>query len=290
MFHAMKRLVSISLLLGLTGSAAAQPAMPGVGSELPPNGAEGWPAMQWLYDAPQMTDAAGKVVIHWFCAPKVAACVDDLARVTTLKENSTRVYVIAHVNGTVRDAKKLDPIRGSEGVGRGTLAHGKGVATLVKQLGLTAPTSFVVDVTGKVAHVATGGDPATLDARDAKVGELVAAIKEHTSTTDGPKEVAAGQKFTLSMTIKLSPWLLYSKKPGTTLAFRLTAPKEITCDRTQLGRDQLRPQGQTLTASVTCSGTKGSYEVRGQLDFSYDTPSGATGLGTDGAKWKFVIK
>jgi hypothetical protein len=64
-----------------------------------------------------MTDAAGKVVVHWFCAPKVAACTDDLARITTLKENSNRVYVIAYINGTKRDAQKLDPIRESEASG-----------------------------------------------------------------------------------------------------------------------------------------------------------------------------
>ena len=29
------------------------------------------PLWQWIYDAPSMKDSAGKIVIHWFCAPKI---------------------------------------------------------------------------------------------------------------------------------------------------------------------------------------------------------------------------
>jgi uncharacterized protein len=32
------------------------------------------------------------------------------------------------------------------------------------------------------------------------------------------------------------------------------------------------------------------YEARGELNFGYDTPSNASGLGTEGAKWKFEVK
>jgi hypothetical protein len=299
MFGPMNRLAPIAITLGLAGVAVAQPTktptpvpvtgLPAVGSTLAPNGGIGWPTLEWQYNAPAMTDAAGKVVIHWFCAPKVQACIDDLARIITLKENSTRVYIIAYVNGTKADAKKLDPIRESEGVGRGTLAFGKNVGVVFKRLGVVGPASVVVDVDSKVALVTTGSSPAELDARDAKAKELAAAIKEYVATSDGPKVAQANQKFNLSITIKLASWLVYSKKPGA-LDFKLTIPKDIKCDNTVLKGDQLKPVNQTLVATVSCSGPKGSYEARGQINFGYDTPAGAVGIGTDGASWKFEIK
>jgi len=287
----MKRLVFVVLLFA-SSVATAQPAveLPKVGSELAPNGGVGWPKLEWLYDVPAMTDAAGKVVIHWFCAPKIASCVDDLARITTLKENSTKVYIIAYINGSKADAKKLDPIRESEGVGRGTLAFGKNVGVVFKKLGIVGPASIVVDVDGKVALVATGSSPAELDARDAKVTERASSIKEYITITDGPKIAVANQSFKLGITIKLAGWLVYSKKPGAARDFKVTVPKDIKCDNTVLKGDQLKSVNQNLTAEVTCSGPKGSYEARAQINFSYDTPAGAQGLGTDGATWKFELK
>jgi hypothetical protein len=284
----MIRIVLCSL--AMTGLAFAQPQLPAKGSNLPPNGALGWGSFAWLYDNPAMTDAAGKVVIHWFCAPKIQACSDDLARVLTLRESSNRVYVIAYINGSKRDAQKLDPIRGSEGVGRGTVAFGKGVTTLMKQLGITGPASFVVDPDSKVQHVTMGGSPGELDARDGAVRTLAAGIKDYVPSFDGPDTVAAGAKFQLAITIKLASWLVYNKKPGARMGFQLTAPKDIKCDNTVLGAGQLKTVNQTLTATVTCSGPKGSYEVRGQINFSYVTPTGAPGIGSDGKSWKFVIK
>lgn len=289
MFTVMTRLV-VLLMLGLgLGVAHAQPALPVVGSNLPPSGG-GWGTFEWLYDVPAMTDAAGKVVVHWFCAPKVQACIDDLARITTMKENSNRLYVIAYINGTKRDAQKLDPIRESEGVGRGTLACGKNVTALFKKFGIVGPASIVVDVESKVQLVTTGSSPSELDVRDAKINALAAGIKEHTTTVEGPKTVPINAKFQLGMTIRLASWLTYSKKPATKTTFQLNPPKDIKCEKTRLEGDQLKPVGNVLQASVTCSGTKGSYEIRGQISFSYDTPTGATGIGTDGAAWRFEIK
>ncbi|MEO8699833.1 MAG: hypothetical protein ABI867_07305 [Kofleriaceae bacterium] len=296
----MTRLAPI-ILLGLAGTALAQPAktptppagpvgLPAVGETLAPNGGIGWPTLEWMYGEPSMKDAAGKIVIHWFCAPKVAACVDDLARIITLKENSTRMFVIAYINGTKVDAKKLDPIRGSEGVGRGTVALGKNVNAVFKRLGVTGPASIIVDVDGKVALVTTGSTPAELDARDQKAKALATAIKEYVIVTDGPKTVQANTKFNLTITIKLASWLIYSKKPGTKTDYTVTVAKDIKCDNTVLKGDQLKPTNQTLTATVSCSGPKGSYEARGVINFGYDTPGGATGMGTDGATWKFEIK
>src|SRR4051812_49350388 len=113
--------------------ASKQPAvvavLPAVGDSLPLAGHVTWPVREWLYDVPSEKDAAGKIVIHWFCTQKVKMCVDDLARIVTLKENA-RVYVIAYISGLKGDAKKLDPIRESEGVGRGTVAFGKGVQAM----------------------------------------------------------------------------------------------------------------------------------------------------------------
>jgi len=263
--------------------------VPAVGSTLPINGTEGWPGLTWLYEVPSMKDSAGKVVIHWFCARKMAGCTDDLARLVTLKENTPNVYVIAYVNGSKYDAKKLDPIRGSEGVGRGTVAYGPQVTRLTKSLGLTEPISIVVGTDNKVQLVTRGIQPTDLDARDAKIGALVSAIKLYTTAIDGPKTVKAGQSFQLSLTIVLADWLVYSKKAGTKMEFTARVPPDITCTNTSLKGDQLKPVNQTLSVRMTCSGPHGSYEAAGQIQFAYDVPSGATGLGADGAKWKFQI-
>src|SRR5687768_7244804 len=106
----MNRLAySILTVASMATLATAQPAtdkqalgtsLPAVGETLAVNGAPGWPQkLGWLYGIPSFKDATGKVVIPWFCAPKVPACVDDLARVVTMKENSNRVYVVAYING-----------------------------------------------------------------------------------------------------------------------------------------------------------------------------------------------
>lgn len=262
--------------------------LPAVGEPLTALGHPTWPKEAYLYDVPSVKDAAGKIVIHWFCAPKIATCVEDLARIVTLKENG-RVYVVAHLGGTKAQAKKLDPIRESEGVGRGTVAFGKPTTTLMKQLGFTGPASIVVDVEGKVALVGSGASPAELDARDKKVTELVGGIKEYVATSsDSPKGLKAGDKFTLSTTIRLSPWLTYSSKTPT--EFTLTAPPDFKCDAKSLKADQIKIDQQTLTASVTCTAPRGNYEARGELRFGYADPNNAAGLGTEGARWKFEVK
>ena len=45
-----------------------------------------------------------------------------------------------------------------------------------------------------------------------------------------------------------------------------------------------------LLAQVSCSGSKGSYELRGELRFGYDMLTGGQGLGQDGASWKLDIR
>jgi hypothetical protein len=265
----------------------APAVLPAVGDALGIAGTASWPKLDWLYDVPAANDAAGKVVLHWFCAPKVPACADDLARVVTLKENG-KVYVIAYVSGTKPQAKKLDPIRESEGVGRGTVAFGRGATRLMKDLGLTGPASIVVDVDGKVQLVTTTGAPADLDARDAKVNAAIAAIKDYVSTPDGPKTVKPGDKFVLAMSIKLASWLAYSDKAPREL--KITVPPDIKCDATTLKGDQLKIADKLLTATVTCSGPRGIYEARGELRFGYDAPGGGTGVGAESTQWKFEIK
>jgi hypothetical protein len=256
---------------------------------LPPNGAPGWPEkLDWMYDSPSFTDSTGKIVLHWFCAARVATCTEDLARVVTLKEQNPRVYVIAYINGAKRDAQKLDPIRESEGVGRGTVAYGRHVGTLFKTMAMTGPVSIVVDVDGKVALVSTGSSPPELDARDAKVNALAAAIKDYTATVDGPKLVKPNEKFPLTISIKLASWLKYKK---TGMDFKVSGPKEIKCDHLALKNEQLKLVDNTkLIAQVNCSGPKGIYEMRGTIIFGYEAPGGGAGMGTDGAQWKFEIK
>jgi len=209
----------------------------------------------------------------------------------TLKENNPRVYIIAYVDAPKCEAKKLDPIRETEGVGRGTVAYGKQTASLIRRLGITGPVSIVVGLDSKVALVTTGAAPADLDARDAKVIALASAIKDYTTSSNGPKVVQASDKFQLSMTIKLASWLKFSKRRSP--QFKLTAvPPDIKCDATALGGAQLKIADQTMmTAQVTCSGPRGVYEMAGSIEFGYDNPvGGGSGLGVDGAIWKFEIK
>jgi len=295
----MKCLV-ISAVLAAASSASAQPVksptgapatptLPTIGDTLPINGAAGWPTLSWMYDVPDPKDAAGKVVVHWFCAPKGIGCSDDLARITTLKEAASSVYVIAYINGTKQQALKLDPIRGSEGVGRGTVAFGPATAKWFKNLKVTGPVSIVVDVDNKVKLVTSGAEPASLDARDTQVRSLIGAIKLHTTAATSPKTVKANEKFELALTVTLASWLVYSQKPGTNYTWKATVPADVKCDNTALKGDELKAAGQTLAVKMTCSGPRGSYEAAGQIQFGYDVPSGATGLGADGAKWKFEI-
>jgi hypothetical protein len=265
-------------------------SLPSVGETLAPNGGPTWPQkLEWMYDLPSFSDATGKVALHWFCSPKVTSCTEDLARVVTLKENVPRLYIIAYVSGARGDAKKLDPIRESEGVGRGTVAFGKNAIALMKRMSIPGPVSIVVGIDNKVAFVTTGSSPSDLDARDAKVTSLAGAIKDYTATSDGPKIVKPDDKFRLAMTINLASWLKYSKR--TVPEFKLTAPRDIKCDHTTLRGDQIKVTNQAMVAQVSCSGPKGVYELRGTITFGYDNPvGGGAGLGTDGATWKFEIK
>jgi hypothetical protein len=291
----MVRLTMSWLALGfMTATAFADTdkgpvaTLPKLGDAFSQQGGADWPKLQWVYDAPSANDAAGKIVIHWFCTAKVSACADDLARLITLRD-AGRVYIVAYVDGPQANAKKLDPIRESEGVGKGTLASGKAVTTLMRQLAVSpGPSSIVVDVDGKVALMSWNADATALDARDAKVNALIAAIKEFTTTQDGPTIAKATEQFKLSLKIQLAGWLTYSKT--TPMEFKLTVPKDIKCDAIALKGDQLKIEGRTLSATVSCAGPKGSYEARGDIRFGYDSPAGGAGLGNDGAKWKFEIK
>jgi hypothetical protein len=158
----------------------------------------------------------------------------------------------------------------------------------MKQMNVTAG-SVVVDLDGKVAHVSMGAAPADLDARDKKVAELIAAIKEYKLTnSESPQGLKPNEKFTFSMTVNLAKWLTFSGK--TPRVFKLTAPPDFKCDAKELKNDQLKIENNVLTASVSCTAPKGVYEARGELTFGYDTPGGASGLGTEGAKWKFEVK
>lgn len=269
-----------------TGTGPAQ-----VGEALAINGAPGWPTkLEWLYDVPSFPDSSGKVVLHWFCAPKIQACTDDLARLITLKETG-KVYIIAYINGTKADAKKLDPIRETEGVGRGTVAYGKGVAQIAKQMGMPSPSSIVVDQRGTIQAITTGLAPADLDARDAKIASMSERIREYIASSEGPKVVKPNDNFQLSQTIRLAPHLKYSSKAAP--EWKLTGvPKDIKCDNTVLKGAQLKITDQRMVAQVTCSGARGVYELRGTLTFGYDSPTAAaaTGIGTEVATWKFEIK
>lgn len=283
----IRQLALTALALGISAKVAfAQAKMPVVGDtlELAP---AAFGTQTWSLGAPSTTDAAGKVVIHWFCTPKVAACLDDLARIVTLRENGG-VYIVGYVNGTARDVKKLDPIRESEGVGRGTVASGAGVKKLFKSLGIAkGPQSIIVDVDGKVKAITTTGDLNELDARDTIVKTLVDAVKPYTTSNEGAKTGNPSSKLTFTIRVQLSPWLTFSKK--STPEFTFSGAKEIKCDGAP-GKGKATTDGKILTATVTCTAPKGSYQARGEVRFGYESPSGAQGLGVEAASWKFEIK
>lgn len=288
------RALTISFALLASATAVADTAhgpvatLPRLGDTLNQGGAADWPKLAWLYDAPSADDAAGKIVVHWFCDPKVTACADDLARIITLRDTG-KVYIVAYINTTSqRDAKKLDPIRESEGVGKGTVAYGRGVVKLTKQLGIGgSPTSIVVDQSGKVQLVSQTGDAQSLDTRDAKVNDLASKIRDFTTSKDGPTTVAPNQSFTLSYSVQIASWLQFNNQEN---AFDLRVAKEIHCDATHLAGSQLKIQDHTLVAQVTCSGPKGIYEAAGKIRFGFAGPNNAAGFGDDGTTWKFEIK
>jgi hypothetical protein len=276
-----------------SGAAQPQPAtgagMPQVGQTLSVNGAPGWARVDFLYDAPSPNDSAGKVVIFWFCAPRIAACQDDLARLVTLKENG-HVYIVAYINGSKADAKRLDPIRESEGVGSGTTAFGPGVTADLKKLGVAGPVSIVVDTDEKIQFVTTGSSPSELDARDAKVDALIVGTHEIRKTSEGPKAtLKPGEKFTLSLTVTLARWLKFSSK-NQAPSFKAMLPPDIKCDAKTLDEAHLKIADNSMTAIIQCSGPKGVYEATGDLKFGYESQAGGLGLGEESQKWKFEIK
>jgi len=249
-----------------------------------------WPTLKdWLEATPSGSDTAGKVVVHWFCRAKVEGCKDDLARIYNLREQGN-VYVIAYVDGSKRDALKLDPVRGD--VGAGAVAFGKPVAKLCKALGVSPakmPMSIIVDVDGKVAAVTYTSDPDQLDLRDATVAKLVERIKIFTVATTGPTAaVKKGESFTLALTTDLAAWLDFDTSVQPEL--KLTLPPDVTCDAQVLKAAQIKVTGKQLSAAVTCKGTvKGSYEAGGALRFSYRSANKAVGVGEDAVRWKFSI-
>jgi hypothetical protein len=274
--------------------ALAQPAhrppppaatLPAVGDPVALADNANWPKLDWLYDVPSPTDAAGKIVVHWFCALRVKECADDLARLVALRDTG-HVYLVAYIDGPKYDAGKLDPIRESEGVGRGTVAYGAGASKLARQLGVTAkPASIIVDVDGKVAAVSIGGTADVLDARDATVDRLVGNIRAFTTSFESPATVKAGDKFSLKVAVRLASWLAYAPP----LKFDLTAPKDLHCNARALSGDQLVVEGQNLVAVVTCTASAGVYEALGHISFQYTLPTKETGIGEDGTTWKFQV-
>ena len=300
------RSLPTALILGFASVASAQPVqspsatpatpasptqaaeMPGVGDTLAllP---DFWPKQKWIYEAPSANDASGKVIIYWFCTgtAKPGACTDDLARLVTLRDNG-RAYIIAFIDGNTTYAKKLDPIRESEGVGKGTVAMGPGVTKLMKLIAVKpGPSSIVVGTDGKVTMVTVNSDTNALDARDAEVNKEVAAIKDFTTSHDGPITAKAGQKFSMTFKVQLAPWLTYSQK--TPMQFDVSVPKDIHCEATSLKGDQLKIEGKQMTATVNCSAPHGVYQAVGKIRFGFDSPTGASGLGDDGTKWDIKV-
>ena len=109
-----------------------------------------------------------------------------------------------------------------------------------------------------------------------------------TTDPDGTPHFHFAEKFTLKLSVKLAGWLKHSTK--TPREFKVMLPKDVTCDASSLKGDQVKIVDQTLTGAVTCSGKPGTYEIRGNLSFGYDTPNGGAGMGTESTNFKFIIK
>lgn len=265
-----------------------RPMLPAVGDVLPLSGADTWDSAHpstWLYDVPSAADAAGKVVVHWFCTPKLKDCADDLARLVALRD-AGHTYIVAYIDGSKAQAQKLDPIRESEGVGRGTVAYGPVVTKLAHDLGITGKAvSIVVGTDGKVESITNSSTADVLDGRDKTVNDLAGNIHAFVSIFDGPGKLKAGEKFQLAITIKLAPWLTFAQP----YHFELTAPKDIQCSARSLADNQLTVQGRNLVASVTCTAPRGIYEAQGHIQFNYTLPSKEGGVGEDGTTWKFEV-
>jgi hypothetical protein len=245
----------------------------------------------WLEASPNIDDVAGKVTIHWFCKPKLEACRDDLARIYNMREQQGRVYVIAYINGTLKDAKRLDPVRGD--VGAGAVTYGKPVAAMMKSMGIgaaTLPMSVVIGIDGKVALVTTTGDPEQLDKRDRLIASMVAGIHEYSLGASSPAgSVKVGQPFDLGLHIELASWLRFD--PARPAMLTVTLPPDVTCDATKLGPEKMKFIAGTLEASVKCTAAvKGSYEARGTIRFNFLGPRNAVGVGDDGVRWKFEVR
>lgn len=275
--------VAATLALAAAATTPAHAETPAIGETWV------WPTVKdWLEGPPSGNDAAGKVVVHWFCKAKVEDCKIDLARIYNMREQGS-IYVIAYINGSKRDALKLDPVRGD--VGAGAVAYGKSVAALFKKMSIGAalPMSIVLDVDGKVALVTYTGDPDQLDARDQKVTALVDAIK--TFEVHGTCPVAPikkGERFELNVTAEIASWLTFDASVQPEI--KLTLPPDVTCEATVLKGAAIKVAGRKLSAVVGCRGSvKGSYEATGSLRFSYRAPNKAIGVGEDAVRWRFTV-
>ncbi len=279
-------LLVVPIALTLATAAPAAAGIPIVGQPWPQ------PTLKsWLGAVPSADDAAGKVVIHWFCKPKSDPCRDDLARIFNMREQSNKVYVVAYINGTAKDAGKLDPVRGD--VGSGAVAYGKPVAALMKAMGIgpsTLPMAIVVGTDGNVVMVTTTGDPELLDRRDATIATLINGAHEYTLGAFSPKgTVKVGQSFEVGVRIELATWLRFA--PDRPAVLTVTPPPDVTCDATRVGPEKMRIVNNTLEASTRCqAAVKGSYEARGMVRFNFVGPRGAVGLGDDGVVWKFEVR
>ena len=239
-------------------------------------------------DTPERPDpsADGSVVIHWFCTPKLSACVDDLARIVRFREAGD-VYVVWHLNAPLREAKEMIPP--AAGVATGRIDAGPDVQQLFKRLRIAnGPASVVVDLDGTIKAVTSSADVKELDSRDAIIRNLVANAKPYTITKLGPTSGKAGAKLAFTVQVQLGRWTRGFNVAGITF-FKFQPARGMTCDEMELNRDQLKFADKTLTATVTCTAPKGSYEASGKIHFEY-RPWDATGaFADDRVDWTFGV-
>jgi len=105
----------------------------------------------------------------------------------------------------------------------------------------------------------------------------------------GPSRSRPGDKFALSLSIKLRELAQYSDT--TPRELRLITPPDIKCDATNLRGDQIKAADRLLTATVMCSGPKGKLRGAAPSCGSATTHrAAAPALAPRTAGWKFEIK
>ena len=260
--------------------------MPAAGDTLPLS-PDYWGKQKWLYDAPSENDAAGKVVIHWFCPPKVQACTDDLARIITLRDNG-KVYIVAYIDGnaSLREEARSDPRERGRRQGHGRVRPGRHQADEEARREARPDVDRRPTSTARSSWSRPTATPPRSTRATRRSTRSIGAIKEFTTSHEGPATVKAGDKFTLAFKVQLAQLaevLAEARRRSSTSRSRRTSSatrrrSRATSSRSRADADRARSTAPRPTASTRRAARSGSATT---------SPGGSRASATDGANWKF---